>query len=256
MSGPSKVTILRHALPPGTPDDSVKALLDSHFIGLLTSDALGELLDLGATTSSEARTVIASKEHPADQLMLVVRGHAKEYRTATDGNEILLNVLGPGDLVGTLPVTDGPPAIADVESLSPVDVLVVPGSDLRKLLTSSPVAATAFLRQLAFQLRIERWERVEATAHDSRVRVGRRIVELADRWGEEIDGAVVIALSLSQEELGAWAGVSREATVKTLAEFRSRGWIETGRRWIRVTDLGSVRRRARWQHLPNVAGTG
>ena len=49
---------------------------------------------------------------------------------------------------------------------------------------------------------------------------------------------------LSQEELAGWAGASREAVVKALRQLRNRGWIETGRREIRVLDLPALVRRS------------
>ena len=53
-----------------------------------------------------------------------------------------------------------------------------------------------------------------------------------------------IALPLSQEELAAWTGASREAVSKALQLFRSLHIVETGRRHITVLDPEALRRRA------------
>ena len=70
------------------------------------------------------------------------------------------------------------------------------------------------------------------------------MIELADRFGEPDDGRIEIALPLSQEELAAWAGASREAVSKALQLLRSLGIVETGRRRITVLDIDALRRRA------------
>ncbi len=70
-----------------------------------------------------------------------------------------------------------------------------------------------------------------------------RLVELADRYGERDDGRIRITLPLSQNELAAWTGTSREATSKALQLMRQRGYIETFRREIHVLDIASLRRR-------------
>ena len=72
---------------------------------------------------------------------------------------------------------------------------------------------------------------------DTRVRVARRLVELSGRFVEDDGAAMSIPVRLSQEELAAWTGSSRDAVVKALRALRARGWIETRRREIRVTDL-------------------
>jgi CRP/FNR family transcriptional regulator, cyclic AMP receptor protein len=53
-----------------------------------------------------------------------------------------------------------------------------------------------------------------------------------------------ITLPLSQQELAAWTGSSREAAAKALRTRRDHGWIETRRREIVITNLAALRRRA------------
>lgn len=47
-------------------------------------------------------------------------------------------------------------------------------------------------------------------------------------------------LPITQEELGQWAGLSREGVGKGLSELRSTGVIETGRRRVRILDLATL----------------
>jgi CRP-like cAMP-binding protein len=49
---------------------------------------------------------------------------------------------------------------------------------------------------------------------------------------------------LSQEELAAWTGASREAVSKALQLLRSLRIVETGRRHVSVLDLDALRQRA------------
>jgi CRP/FNR family cyclic AMP-dependent transcriptional regulator len=45
-------------------------------------------------------------------------------------------------------------------------------------------------------------------------------------------------------ELAGWGGVSRKAVSNALGVLRGRGWIQTGRKQIIVTDLDALRTRA------------
>jgi CRP-like cAMP-binding protein len=73
-------------------------------------------------------------------------------------------------------------------------------------------------------------------SHDLTARITVRLVDLADRYGEVSGSRVRIRLPLSQEELAAWVGVSREAVSMALRALRERGWIETHRRGVTVLD--------------------
>jgi CRP/FNR family cyclic AMP-dependent transcriptional regulator len=86
--------------------------------------------------------------------------------------------------------------------------------------------------------------RVELSARDSMSRVAARIVELSERFGDEVEAGVQIDLPISQEELAGWTGCSRDSVVKALQAMRGLGWIETGRRRITVLRLDELRRRA------------
>ena len=112
-----------------------------------------------------------------------------------------------------------------------------------QFLRRDPDATLGLLRSVIGRLRDSDRRRVELGALDTVGRIARLLVELAERYGEESNGSIRIHLPLSQEELAGWAGASREAVVKALRKLRARGWIETGRREIRVIDLPALVRR-------------
>lgn len=74
---------------------------------------------------------------------------------------------------------------------------------------------------------------------------GRRILELARRWGRSGDGGVEIDLRLSQAELAALAGLSRESVVKALRVLRDSGLVHTRRCTLVVTDVTALHRLVR-----------
>ena len=75
-------------------------------------------------------------------------------------------------------------------------------------------------------------------------RVARRLLELGERFGVPEEGRIEIELPLSQEELAAWTGSSREAVSKALQLLRSVGIVETGRKHVTLLDVDALRRRA------------
>jgi len=162
-----------------------------------------------------------------------------------DGKEVVLAIRGPGDLVGELSAIDGEPRSATATALEPVDVLVLAAGDFRAFLERNPRVALLLVAMLARRLRDADRKRVEFTAQDSTGRVAARVVELSERFGDEVEQGLRIDLPISQEELAGWTGCSRDSVVKALHAMRELGWIETERRRITVLDVEALRRRAR-----------
>jgi CRP/FNR family cyclic AMP-dependent transcriptional regulator len=72
-------------------------------------------------------------------------------------------------------------------------------------------------------------------------RVAGRLVELAETAGDADPPGIRITLPLSQDELAAWTGSSREAVARSLHLLRELGWIETRRREIKVLNADGLR---------------
>ncbi|HEU4480673.1 MAG TPA: Crp/Fnr family transcriptional regulator [Actinomycetota bacterium] len=125
-----------------------------------------------------------------------------------------------------------------------VEALILTVGSFRRFLQEHPRVSLLLLETLARRLRDADVKRVEFTAYDTVGRVARRLVELAERFGESGGEGVKITLPLSQEELAGWSGCSREAASKALQILRGRGWVETHRRGITVIDMEALRRRA------------
>jgi CRP-like cAMP-binding protein len=85
------------------------------------------------------------------------------------------------------------------------------------------------LELLTTRLRESDRHRIEYGARSALARVAARLIELHDRFP---DGN----LRLTQDELAAWVGCSREAAAKALAVLRSMDLVRTGRRRVEVVD--------------------
>jgi CRP/FNR family cyclic AMP-dependent transcriptional regulator len=213
-------------------------------LGAIESGAVALLREEGRPRRFRSGAALFHEGDHSDWIGLVTKGRVKISCYGADGRERLVAVVGPGELLGELSAIDSEPRSATATALEPLDVAVLTSEEFVALLEKSPGAALGILRSVIGRLRDSDKRRVEFGALDTVGRVGRLIIELAERYGEEVDATIRIRLPLSQEELAGWAGASREAVVKALRQMRSRGWIETGRREITVLDLPALVRRS------------
>jgi len=126
-----------------------------------------------------------------------------------DGRELIVDLAGPGDVVGG---RAGEPAAWTVRAVGPVRLRPAP-ADARDTTSER-------LLQLALQLA---WCAVSE-------RVERRLADLAERLGHPAPGGTAIGVPLTQDDLAAMVGASRESTNRALRVLVERGWLAVPRR--------------------------
>jgi CRP/FNR family transcriptional regulator, cyclic AMP receptor protein len=206
---------------------------------------LGVALRVQGTSRAFRRgAVLFSEGDVADRVFLIEHGWVT-LRTATPaGGEVILGLRGPGDVLGELSALDGEPRSATAVAVEDVEAVVASAGELSAMLRRDSELARELLRVLARRLRESDRQRLEFAMLDSLGRVARRLLELAERFGEPGHDGVRVELPLSQEQLASWCGCSREATVKALRTLREVAGVTTGRRTFTLRDPELLRRHA------------
>lgn len=177
------------------------------------------------------------------RMVLLLRGRVKVAYHTDDGREVLFDIFGPGELIGTVCAIEGEPADATTTAIDDGEALLIDSAKFDDYLQSNPDAGRILLHMLSRRLRKATKDRTALAMNDALGRICLRLVELADRYGEPSNGRIKITLPLSQQELAAWTGTSREATSKALHTLRRRGCIETRRREIHILDITDLQHR-------------
>ncbi len=185
-------------------------------------------------------TLFAEGDH-STHVVVILTGQVRVSYMTDSGREIYFATKEGGDLLGELSAIDGRPRSATATALGAAEVLVVEGADFMGFVRTHPAAALLLLRMVADRLRDADRRQVEFGALDTVERVARRLLELAP--AAEAGGEVLIPVS--QQELAAWTGSSREAVNKALAVLRGPGWVATRRGGVVLLDRAGLERRCR-----------
>lgn len=215
------------------------------FVAELAPGDRDDLFRIGRRRRWPAGATLFSEGDRSTTVVLVISGRAKVFSLTAQGGEVLLAIRGPGALLGEMSALDGAPRSASVAALEPLDTYVVTVDAFLEFLGTHPDAAVRIVRMIVSRLRDADRKRVEFGTYDTLGRVALRLAELAERFGDSQAHAVRITLPLSQDELAAWTGSSRESVTKALGALRRQGIIETSRRSVSVIDLDRLRARAK-----------
>jgi CRP-like cAMP-binding protein len=181
-----------------------------------------------------ANAVLFHEGDPSRHVALIERGWVKVTATSRRGWEALLAIRGAGDILGELSAVDGRPRLATVRGLTQVEATVITAERLHSCMTTRPEIAMALLRHLAASLREADGRRAEYGASNGDSRLATLLLELVERHGIPAPEGMLIDLPLTQQDLAASVGVSREVVARTLRVLRSRRIVLTSRRRIVV----------------------
>jgi CRP/FNR family transcriptional regulator/CRP/FNR family cyclic AMP-dependent transcriptional regulator len=186
--------------------------------------------ELGAMSGSLGRRTygkgvfIFHKDSPGQVLYIIESGQVRLFIISDMGQEISLNVLGPGEIFGELAALDGRPRASGAVALETTVALTWQREDLLRSLEAYPRLGRNLMEALTARLRYATRSIEDLAFLDVNSRVAARLLDLAARSGVQ-RGDIEIELSLTQGELATWVAASRESVNKVLAAFRAGGLI-------------------------------
>ena len=215
------------------------------FFDELDADCRAALHTRGRVRRYPRGSLLFAEADVAHEVLVITAGAVKVVVTASSGREVVLDVLEAGELLGEMSAIDGGHRSATATALGPVEVLAVPQAAFVELLDSHPALSRRLLQLLTARIRGADRRQLEFGANDALGRVCQRLVDLAERYGStDAEGRVALVAPVSQQDLAAWAGLSREAVVKGLRALRTLGWVEGDGRRLVIVDQEALARRA------------
>ena len=192
------------------------------------------LLDRGVPRTLERGETLHFAGERSERVHLVTEGVLKFVAREGGGNETILGLAAPGDVVGELGAIDGLHQPLDLMAATPSVVIGLDAEAFLEAVSASPAATLCLLELQAARLRWIYSSALERSASEVPARLAGRLLDLADMIGHVDDGAVSLDMPLQQTDLGRLAGVCRESACKTLRKFKSQGLVDYRGRRLRI----------------------
>jgi CRP/FNR family transcriptional regulator, cyclic AMP receptor protein len=226
------------------PETAAAHLATTRLFGELDPAALSGLAERAVERSYKKGQLLVYEGDPGDSVFVVVEGLVKVMVTSEEGEEMVLVTLRPADTFGELSLVDGGPRSASAEAVEPTKVLIVTRPILLELLEAHPSLTDALLRSLGALARRLTEQAADLVFLDIHGRMAKLLLTLAEERGKESGDGVVLDLNLTQADLAAMVGGSRQSVNQTLRSFESRGYLDIEGRIIRLKKPAELRRRA------------
>jgi CRP/FNR family transcriptional regulator, cyclic AMP receptor protein len=200
-------------------------LRSSTFFGGFSDVALDGLITYGHSKSYGKGDILYRRGEPGEGLAVLLTGRIKITNTSSDGREVVLNFLGPGDIVGEIAALDGKKRTADAVALEACEVFAIQSRDLLPTLVANPTALLEIVQILCEKLRSTS-AIIEDNALAMRSRTARGLLRLAQQHGRTSKDGIRLQLPISQRELGGYLGLSRENVSRQLGQLKDTNVIK------------------------------
>jgi CRP/FNR family transcriptional regulator, cyclic AMP receptor protein len=195
---------------------------------LLPSDAWAELLTLGAPRHLRAGDVLLHEGDPGTYVLALAEGRVIITRTSIDGEEMIMAIGDPGEILGDMTVLDQSPRSATVTALTQCTTHILSSEQFR-LLINRHSAVEIMARHAFARMREAELARFEVSTLPVAQRLACTLIRLMTRNSDR-------RIEFSQDQLARLVGASRNTVVAALSELRDRGVIMTSRRRLIVND--------------------
>ncbi|CUS82486.1 CRP/FNR family transcriptional regulator, anaerobic regulatory protein [Candidatus Kryptonium thompsonii] len=203
---------------------------------------LARIASLGTRKIFSKGSVILMEDEIGSALFIIIDGKVKVSRLDETGKEVILSILGPGEVFGEMSLLDGMKRSATVSALTDTEVLIIYRDDFLNLLNKHPQIAISLLKELTQRLRKADMQIKSLSLKDAQGRVGCVLIMLADDLGKMYKGHVIVEGLPTQQDLANMAGTSRETVSRILSKFEKMGLIKIEGRNLIILEYEKMKR--------------
>jgi CRP/FNR family transcriptional regulator len=188
------------------------------------------------------RQVIFSEGNPSDGLYLVCHGDVKLYHSDRFGRDHILEVAGPGAVLGEFMSTGSETMSVSAEALTEAQMSFLPHDSIAAFVQKYPASAIRLIEALSRELSAARRKARDLALKSGESRLATLLLQLCRGTNGD---ATAVALPYRRQEIAEMIGVSTETAVRLLGRLRDRRVLSLERRELTVHDVDRLRRIAR-----------
>lgn len=177
---------------------------------------------------------------PAEFCSVVGTGFVKMSKSTPNGQDVALQLLGPGQAFGLIASLEGREFPLSATAVTNCWYLKIPTREMLTLYLEYPALKDRIIRSIVPRVRQES----DMMAHMCSGRVDERIAAtlliLADTYGCKTRERIELDLPLTRQDITEIAGTTTEATIRLLCKWQGDGLVSTARQHVTILRPGEL----------------
>lgn len=217
------------------PPDMLQLLRQHYLFASFSEAELGQLVEHIRLQRIVTERVLFQHGDPADRFFLVVSGQIKLFRTTPEGQEKVMELMGPGrSFAEAIMFMEQQRYPVSAQALQDTQLLAVPNQQYLELLRSNPEACFRLLGNLSMRLH-QRLNEIEGlTLRNAATRVARYLLK---RLPAGADDGATLYLDAPKQIIASQLGMKPETFSRVLGALVEQGAITVKGRQVIVDNL-------------------
>ena len=173
---------------------------------------------------------------PPFAIYCLTSGTVKVYKSGPSGGQVILRVLGAGELLGYRAVLANEPYAASAETITPAAACVITREDLVDCLRYSPALCLRLMSKLARELRISEEQLLNIASEPVRKRLARLLIQMMGAEGIEVEENAAVPAVCRRTEMAQMIGTAPETLSRALGQLARQKLLLVTRTEIRIVD--------------------
>jgi CRP-like cAMP-binding protein len=213
---------------------------DAELFHGLDPDALDTIFNAGHIRRIKKGTRIFSQGAPATSCHLLIEGRTKIVQSGPDGEQVLIHLVGPGEMYGIAAVFLRTGYPADAFAITDCTDLQWSARTIKELMMAHPRISLNALGIVATRYQ-DAQHRLREMAHQSvERRIAHAVLRLVQYAGRRVGHHIEIEIPLLRQDMAELAGTSMFTVSRVLNDWEARGIVDASRRRIVVRQLHAL----------------
>ena len=182
------------------------------------------------------------QDMPGSMLYIIEQGYVRVFSIGRTGQELTLNICGPGEIFGELSILDNQYHSATAITLSQTVVQLLAKTELARFMERYPQIERAIIQLLVARLRTTTRHTEAMTFQDVQGRLACEILNLGEKHGQLNGNAIKVDIPLTQGDLATMVGATRESVNKALSALRAQNLVDIDNSSLTVLNPSGLRR--------------
>ena len=221
------------------------SIRDSGALCDLPPEAREDFRAIGQLRMYKPRQVIFGEGNPSDGLYLVCHGDVKLYHSDRFGRDHILEVAGPGAVLGEFISAGCQTMSVSAEALTEAQLSFLPHDALAAFVQKYPTGALRLIETLGRELAATRRKARDLALKSGESRLATLLLQLCSG----ASSGSTVTLPYRRQELADMIGVSTETAIRLLGKLKAKSVIETDRRTLRIVDVERLTRIAQQDEI-------
>jgi CRP-like cAMP-binding protein len=202
----------------------------------LSQEALADIEKRFKGREYQRGEILFIEGEPARTYFIIGEGQVKVFQSSADGFEVILHMLGPGELVGAFPTLAEGTYPASAQAFTDLVAYSISSEAFDAIIDQHHIVAANMLRFSTRVLQASLEKLREMATERVEQRIARTLARLANQVGRQTEAGILIDVPITRQDLAEMTGTTLFTVSRTLKAWERQGILKVGREKVTITD--------------------